>query len=187
MTMKRAVILTFVVAFALVGAMAASGGDYTYVGVKSCKMCHNKADTGAQFKVWSESAHAKAFASLATPESKAKAKEMGIDDPQKDPKCLKCHVTGYAVASDSTQKVVMEDGVTCESCHGPGSGYKSMKVMKAITAGETKPETVGLIMPDEKTCLGCHVAEGNPFHKEFKYDEYVKKIAHPDPTIKKSK
>jgi hypothetical protein len=155
---------------------------YTYVGVKTCKMCHSKEATGDQYKVWAGTAHAKAFEALASDESKAAAKKLGIDDPQKADACLKCHVTAFPVMGDlENQKITLEEGISCESCHGPGSGYKGLKVMKDLYAGTIKPESVGLNVVDEKTCLKCHVAEGNPFHKEFKYDEYLKKIVHPIP------
>jgi cytochrome c554/c'-like protein len=185
--LKKALILTLAVGFVALGAVArAADAPHTYVGVKNCKMCHNKAETGKQFEVWAASAHAKAYESLASPEAKAKAKEMGIEDPQKDAKCLNCHVANVAALNDTTQKLTAGEGVSCEACHGAGSAYKSKKVMEGIVAGTVTPASVGLIKPTEETCKGCHKAEGNPFHKEFKFEEYMKKIAHPDPTIKKS-
>lgn len=187
MSWKKAFILTVVVGFAALGvaARAADTPHNTYVGVKNCKMCHNKVETGKQFEVWSQTAHAKAFESLASPEAKAKAKELGIADPQKDAKCLNCHVASVEALADTTQKLTAGEGVSCEACHGPGSGYKTKKVMDAIAAGTTPAASVGLIIPNEATCKNCHKPEGNPFYKEFKFDEYVKKIAHPDPMLKK--
>jgi hypothetical protein len=161
----------------------AAKATYTYKGVKNCKMCHSNPKTGSQYGVWEKTPHANAYASLATDEAKAKAKELGIDDPQKSDKCLKCHVTAYPVMKDlANEKITLEEGVSCESCHGPGSGYSSIKVMKATYEGTMKPESVGLnAKPDEKTCLHCHVPEGNPFYKEFKFADFYKKIAHPIP------
>lgn len=186
MTFKKGLILTLVVVFGAAWVGVGMAGDFTYVGSKTCKMCHNKADTGKQWEIWSTSAHAKAYEVLASPEAKAKAKELGIEDPQKDPKCVTCHVTNFAAASDTTQKITLEEGVSCEACHGAGSGYKTKKVKEAIVAGTTDPASVGLVnKPDEKVCLTCHKAEGNPFHKEFKFEEAVKKIAHPNPANKK--
>jgi Cytochrome c554 and c-prime len=186
MTWKKALILTLTVGFVAMGAIAhAADPPHTYVGVKNCKMCHNKAETGKQFDVWAATAHAKAYESLASPEAKAKAKELGIADPQKDEKCLSCHVTSVAALKDTTAKVTAAEGVSCEACHGPGSAYKTKKVMDGIVAGTIDPASVGLIKPTEATCKNCHKPEGNPFYKEFKFEEYKKKIAHPDPTIKK--
>ena len=184
---KKTLILTMVVGFVALGAVArAADSPPTYVGVKNCKMCHNKAETGKQFEIWSSTAHAKAYESLASPEAKAKAKELGIEDPQKDAKCLGCHVANVAALDDTTQKLTAHEGVSCEACHGAGSAYKTKKVMEGVTAGTIDRASVGLIKPTEETCKGCHKAEGNPFYKEFKFEEYMKKIAHPDPTIKKS-
>ena len=186
MTSKKTLIVALVGVFLALSFMAVSAQEaakaYTYMSIKNCKMCHSKDATGNQFALWEKSTHATAYASLASPESKAKAKELGIDDPQKSEKCLSCHATAFAVMKDlANQKITLEEGVSCESCHGPGSGYAPMKVMKDVYAGTVKPESVGLLNPDEKLCVTCHKAEGNPFHKEFKYAEYVKKIAHPIP------
>ena len=184
--MKKTVILGFVLVFALGGVLLSSADEakeeYTYVGVKNCKMCHNKEATGAQYTVWEKSAHANAYTVLASDESKAAAKKLGIDDPQKSDKCLPCHATAYPVmAKVADMKITMEEGVSCESCHGPGSGYKSLKTMKGLYDGSIEPASVGLWTPDEKVCVTCHKKEGNPNFKEFVYDEYVKKIAHPIP------
>lgn len=43
-------------------------------------------------------------------------------------------------------------GVQCEACHGSGSEYKSMKIMKDHEASLA----AGLIVPDEATCKSCH-------------------------------
>jgi hypothetical protein len=56
---------------------------------------------------------------------------------------LGCHATGASAELP---------GVQCEACHGPGSEYKSMKVMKDREASIA----AGLIVPDEATCRGCH-------------------------------
>lgn len=152
-----------------------------YVGVAMCKACHNTTKSGKQFSIWQESAHAKAYETLASDEAKAIAKKMGIEDPQKSEKCLQCHTTGFGVdAKLKGPKLTLEEGVSCEACHGPGSNYRSMRVMKELWAGKVKPESVGLVMPDEKTCTGCH-NEKSPTFKGFKYEEMVKKIAHPVP------
>ncbi len=148
------------------------------VGAAKCKMCHNSAAKGAQFKVWSESKHAKAFATLATDEAKKIAKEKGIADPQKDAKCLKCHETGYgkpAALFEATFKP--EDGVQCEACHGAGKDYMAMAVMKDLRAKKKEPASVGLVLPTEKECVACHNSE-SPTFKSFDFKEAVAKIAH---------
>lgn len=160
----------------------ASAEDAAYTGATKCKMCHKKPEEGEQFKIWSESKHAKAFETLATEAAKAEAAKHGIADAQKAPECLKCHATAFHVMADlANQKITMEEGVSCESCHGAGGNYFKKATMEGIAAGTIEAASVGLVHPDESTCKTCHTPEGNSFYKEFKFAERVKEIAHPIP------
>ncbi|NUO79968.1 cytochrome C554, partial [candidate division KSB1 bacterium] len=115
------------------------------------------------------------------PAAKEIAQKKGIADPQKDQACLKCHDTAAGVAAAQLAPTFKAgEGVGCESCHGAGSEYKTMSVMKDIDAGKVKGETVGLVKGDEKLCVKCHNSE-SPTFKGFNYAEYSKKIAHPTP------
>jgi len=182
----RKIVAITVAMMLLVGASmaqtpAAKAPVFKYVGAAKCKMCHMAAATGAAGKVWADSKHSKAFADLASPAALEIAKKKSIADPQKSDACLKCHVTGFTAAADLKMPTwKAEDGVTCESCHGPGSEFAPIAVMKAIKAGTTKPETVGLLKADEKTCVKCHNAE-SPTSKEFKFAEMYAKIKHEAP------
>jgi hypothetical protein len=154
-----------------------------YIGVEACGKCHKRESTGNQLGQWQQTKHAQAYATLASEEAKKIAKEKGIADPQKDGKCLKCHVTAYGVdpsliVADKEGKpgVRLEDGVGCESCHGAGSLYKSRKIMKDRQASLAN----GLVIPDEKTCTTCHNEE-SPNYQEFKFEEMVEKVKHPNP------
>jgi len=168
----------------LVNGFAQEASKFNYVGVKKCKMCHKGEKKGKIFEKWQEQGHAKAFATLATEESKAIAKKMGIkEEPQQAKECLVCHVTAYKAAAAQKEALTMEEGVSCEACHGPGSKYKSLKVMKGITAGTMKGADYGLIEPDKKVCVTCH-NEKSPTYKPFKFEEATKKIAHPMPAKK---
>ncbi len=114
---------------------------------------------------------------LASEESKAIGKEMGIEDPQKADECLKCHLTGHGEAAEAFgPKYTPDEGVGCEACHGPGSLYKKRKVMKDQAASLK----VGLKIPDEKVCKECHNEE-SPKYEGFDFEEMVKKIAHAKP------
>lgn len=137
-----------------------------YIGAAKCKMCHNKAEKGEQFNKWSNSPHAKAMASLK-------------GDEAKNPKCLKCHSTAAGVDQALIATITVAEGVSCESCHGPGSLYKVATVMKDQKQSIAK----GLILPEEKVCKKCHNEE-SPHYKGFNYKEYVAKISHDDPTTK---
>ncbi len=159
----------------------------TFVGVSKCKTCHKSVKQGEQYVIWGESAHAKAYETLATDKAIAFGKERGIENPQTAGECLKCHVTAYGVdAKYLGKKYKIEDGIGCESCHGAGGDYTSSKTMKAITRGEIEAASVGLTMPDEKVCLGCHNEE-SPAFKEFIFEERVAQIAHPLPPERRAK
>jgi hypothetical protein len=160
---------------------AADAPAHELVGVKKCKTCHKKEEDGNQFGKWEASAHAKAFETLATPKALEIGKGKGIDNPQTAAECLECHVTAFPVMADIVnQKITMEEGVSCESCHGAGGDYYKKSVMEAIAAGETEPASVGLVLPKEDTCTKCH-NDKSPTFEGFKFDEMAKKIAHPKP------
>ena len=154
-----------------------------YIGAEACGKCHKRDSTGNQLGKWQEGKHSKAFATLASPEAMKIAKEKGIADPQKDAKCVKCHVTAHGAdpslietPAEGKTGFQMADGVQCEACHGPGSLYKSRKIMKV----RADAVAAGLVIPDEKTCTGCHNDE-SPTYKGFVFAEMAKKIAHPNP------
>lgn len=156
-----------------------SQAKYKYIGVEKCaKICHKGKKKGSQLEIWQSKKHSKAYADLATDQAKNIAEKLGIKgDSQKSEKCLSCHTTGYGLdKSYFTDNFKIEEGITCEACHGPGSVYKRLSIMK----DNEKFLANGGIIPDEKVCIKCH-NEKNPTYKEFKFDEMVKKIAHPAP------
>jgi RecJ-like exonuclease len=133
--MKRAVVAGgMVIAVAALGAVFANA-DGTYVGAEKCKMCHK-----VEYNSWSETKHAQA-----TADAKASTKLKF------EAACLTCHATNKDEAMA---------GVQCEACHGPGSEYKSISVMK----DKEKAIAAGLILPTQETCNRCH--DGNDHHKK---------------------
>lgn len=173
---RKVLALVFVLGFLAGTNLTAQ--DYEYIGSMKCKMCHNKSTKGEQYNVWAKGPHANAMKSLSSEKSMAYAKEHGIADPTTDPKCINCHSTFGSVDKNLHAGIKITEGVSCESCHGPGSVYKSMTIMKS----REKALANGLVIPDEKVCMTCHKKEGNPFYKPFNFAEAVKKIAHDDPT-----
>jgi len=151
---------------------------HKYIGAGKCKMCHASDAKGNQYKVWSESKHAKAYADLASDAAKMTAEKAGLKtDPQKSPECLKCHVTAFGENDGSKEESFnIADGVGCETCHGAGSDYKGLSVMK----DKQKSTEAGLIIPTKETCVKCHNSE-SPNFTGFDYDSYYKKIAHTNP------
>jgi nitrate/TMAO reductase-like tetraheme cytochrome c subunit len=118
--------------------MTSRSADPHYLGQKFCRACHNISDDN-RYHLWLNSKHAKAYEAL---EGAEKA----------NPECLGCHTTGYGeVISDKATRKDLR-GVQCEACHGPGSQYKSMKVMKDPKLARE----AGLWEVTREICLRCH-------------------------------
>lgn len=148
--------------------------EFSYVGAGKCKICHKTEKQGKQFPIWEESQHSKSFAALSSAEASAKAQEMGVENPAESPKCLKCHAPLFEKAAE-----FKEEGIACEICHGPGSAYKKLSIMK------NKEESVknGLILYDsteaiKAQCSRCHE---NAHNKPFDFAPAWEKIKHPVP------
>jgi len=154
----------FFCSIASVQNVSRPGGDFKYIGADKCKFCHNKEATGAQYTKWAASKHAQAMKSLNAEEAK-------------NPKCIKCHSTYGSVDESLIATLTLEEGVSCESCHGPGNVYKSFSIMNDRATALTN----GLILPDEDLCKKCHNAE-SPNFKGFDYPTYLAMIRHPNPS-----
>lgn len=163
---------------------AAAKVQHSYVGVKACGMCHKSEKQGEQLKIWEGSLHSKAYETLKSEQAAAIAKEKGLESPAyESAECLKCHVTEFGVKADLLEaKYVSNMGVQCESCHGAGSDYKKMSIMKDPKAA-IENGLNALSVEDgsaKKLCVTCHNEE-SPTFKEFKFAEMWPKIAHPIP------
>ncbi len=156
--------LMLLLGLAILVSSVAMAQNFKYIGATKCKMCHNKPDKGEQYAKWEAGPHAHAMESLK-------------GDEKNDPKCLKCHSTAARVDKSLVATIKVEEGVSCESCHGPGSVYKSAAIMKNQKLALSK----GMILPTEEVCIQCHNSE-SPTFKGFNYKEYTAKIAHDDPT-----
>ena len=191
--MKYFMIFTLIIALIGLGLMVTASEEKKaeYIGVSKCKMCHSKVKMGgAEYFQWEKGHHSKAFEILASEESKKAASELGIADPQADPKCLKCHVTDPS----SQDAKMLSEGVSCERCHGAGSLYKSAGIMKnheeAVAnglkplKGKTEEET---LKNTKELCLECHGMQHkdeNPLAKEFNFEEAWPKVKHDETTLK---
>jgi hypothetical protein len=165
----------------------------TYVGTTTCKMCHNKPAEGAQFTQWMNTKHAKAMETLKSDAAKAVSDKLGLKvAPAENPDCLRCHVTGYDKATKKApEKIKMEEGVGCESCHGPASDHFAL-AKKNMTDKSVDPKTGIIVKPDEKSCTQCHNPESPTWNPEqyttadgkkvgFDFKQAYEKIKHPNP------
>jgi YVTN family beta-propeller protein len=158
-----------------------SSSDRYYLGEAACRRCHYGTGKNDPHSRWYLSKHAESYAVLAQPESVEIARLSGIDvDPLQSPVCLKCHTT----ASDTEawrrdEGFHLEDGIQCESCHGPGSEYAAAEIM-------AKPDAAmraGLLMPSEEDCRVCHLEKSSHTSvlkiQPYDYLEFLEAILHP--------
>lgn len=124
----------------------------TYTGTKKCASCHFD-----QYLKWKKSNHSKAF-------------DMLTEKYQKDENCLKCHTTGHGEPSgfkDFTTTPALA-GISCESCHGPGSKHDEISTMYKNVA-KLNPEQEAAVrgsiwkMLPNNVCVECHNEQA---HKE---------------------
>jgi hypothetical protein len=155
-------------------AILAVGQEHSYVGAEKCRVCHRSESQGRQYPIWESTRHSKSLEALGTTQAAEAAKSMGVDNPAEAPECLKCHAPLAEKAPE-----LKAEGVSCEVCHGPGSDYKKLSVMKDKDAAVKN----GLVLygsPEaiKAHCLKCH---GNPHGVPFDFAVAWTKIKHPIP------
>jgi hypothetical protein len=167
--MMKKVLLISIVGIFLISIISLFSQEFTYVGAGKCKICHKSEKQGKQFLLWEEGKHSKSFAPLITEEVKS-----NVPDAPQNPECLKCHAPLFEKAAE-----FKEEGVTCEVCHGPGSVYKKLSIMKspeeAVKNGLILYESAESI---KKRCLTCH---DMAHEKPFDFEAAWAKVKHPIP------
>ena len=68
-------------------------------------------------------------------------------------KCKVCHKVQFASWAE-TAHARRKPPLDCEGCHGPGSEYKSLTIMK----DPEKAKAAGLVIPTAKFCASCHTS-----------------------------
>jgi hypothetical protein len=174
--------ISVIVFFVTIGgsSLAQDKSSSKYVGVKTCSPCHRTDKQGMQFDIWKKSKHSEAYQVLLTEAATEVAKKNGLTAPAAEsPECLSCHTITETKMVEKSFDV--KDGVQCESCHGAGSAYKSITIMKdpvkAVAAGMREFKDDAAI---EKFCITCH-NEKSPTYKGFNFKEMWGKIKHPVP------
>jgi len=166
--MKK-VLVIIIVGIVIIFIASLFSQEFTNVGAGKCKICHKTEKQGKQFLIWEEGKHSKSFTALTSEEVKVK-----VPDAPENPKCLKCHSPLHEKAPE-----LKEEGVTCEVCHGPGSAYKKLSIMKnreeSVNNGLIVYETTEAI---KTQCLTCHE---NAHDKPFDFAAAWEIIKHPVP------
>jgi len=154
----------------------ASGKKPAYTGAAACNECH-----AAEYKTWTGSRHGRAFVMLQTAMARKIAADpdayAGIPGAKMVKECSPCHAPGMEIPKAERGSFHPEDGVQCETCHGPGGHYANEDTMK----DPGRRADAGLRKPTQERCLECH--KERPSHAilgkgPFEFEKYFAKIQH---------
>lgn len=147
----------------------ASAEEDQYMGVATCASsnCHGAAaprkSTNVlqnEFSTWHKyGKHSKAWSVLLKDDAQKIGTHLGIEKPEEDPLCLKCHATYLPDETKRGAKFTYEDGVTCESCHGAAGGWITSHTKSGITHEENIQNgltNLSDLTIRTKLCLSCH-------------------------------
>jgi len=106
--------------------------------------------------------HRKAYQVLFNAKSKKIARLLRLSSaPHQTPACLACHALSVPRAAQAIP-LDMEEGISCEGCHGPSGGW----IAGHAEEGWTHRQSVAAGMVDlqalptrARTCLGCHLGD----------------------------
>lgn len=157
--------------------------QYTTLGPASCggdkSGCH-----ASEFKNQIDK-HKNSLDDMSSDDAKKYANIPGADGAsilKGTSKCMSCHGTAITAKGDAE----VEDGVSCESCHGPGSGYRDLHSQKGNYENAVKAGMRDLRKLDVRamTCVRCHLttdqnlaAAGHPSGLKFNYVSNIKSVA----------
>jgi hypothetical protein len=134
-----------------------------------------------EYTIWiSQDKHARAFSVLQNNVSERIGRILNIEPPSKALKCLVCHAL-YVSPTQQAHTFELGDGVSCENCHGPASGWlgphttRDWPHEKSVQLGMY--DTRNLEKRSEK-CLTCHLGTAEKF-----VDHEMIAAGHPDLTF----
>lgn len=153
---------------------AATPTEPRHEGVATCASttCHGAARPLAgssvlqnEYVTWSEfDPHAAAFRTLQNERSATIARRLKLGPAERAPACLACHseVVPAAVRGARFQQ---DDGIGCEACHGPASGWLATHDDGTSDSHEQslRAGLRALNQPAERgaLCVACHLGSGD--------------------------
>jgi hypothetical protein len=167
-------------------AQPAATGTRAFTGPGSCAAaaCHGAIRPVAgsrilqtEYTTWiAQDRHARAAEVLSNPVSVRMARILGLPAANTAAKCLACHTLAAPQAQQA--RTFVSEGVSCEACHGPASGWLGPHTTK----GWTHAQSVQAGMTDTKdlvkrtdVCLSCHLGTADKF-----VDHEMIAAGHPD-------
>jgi Cytochrome c554 and c-prime len=168
------------------GAAASSGaGKYTGPGSCASTACHGAITPQNinevlqnEYSIWIvQDKHARAYNALTGAIGERMAGILGVGKAEAAPKCLACHALNPP-AELRSRTFDMSEGVSCESCHGPASGWlgphteRNWTHAQSVAAGMV--DTRDVVKRTQK-CLSCHLGSEEKF-----VDHEMIAAGHPD-------
>ncbi len=172
----------------LPAVLSAQNEPIKYIGPGSCAAtsCHGSVKPIAgsrvlqnEYSTWIiKDKHSRAYQALMgdVGERMARILKLGAK-AEEAPKCLACHAL-YTTPEQRGRAFEIAEGVSCENCHGPASGWlgphttRSWAHEKSVALG--MHDTRDVIHRTEK-CLECHLGTKNKF-----VDHEMIAAGHPD-------
>ena len=169
-------------------AASAGGQPIKYIGPGSCAAtsCHGsvKPVPGSrilqnEYSTWIlKDKHSRAYQALTGDVGERMARILKLGSKAEDaPKCLACHAL-YTTPEQRGRPFEISEGVSCENCHGPASGWlgphttRDWPHEKSLALGMF--DTRSVIHRTEK-CLQCHLGTPEKF-----VDHEMIAAGHPD-------
>ena len=169
-------------------AADASGEPVKYIGPGSCAAtsCHGSVKPVAgsrilqnEYSTWIvKDKHSRAYQALTSDIGERIARILKLNAKAEEaPKCLACHAL-YTTPEQRGRPFELSEGVSCENCHGPASGWlgphttRDWPHEKSVAVGMRDVRDV--IHRTEK-CLECHLGT-----KEKFVDHEMIAAGHPD-------
>jgi Cytochrome c554 and c-prime len=165
-------------------AALVDGGNYVGPGSCSAVACHGavRSVPGArilqtEYSTWiSQDRHARATEILANSVSLRMGRILGIGNPQQAQKCLACHALD--VPATVRGRNFATEGVSCEACHGPATGWLGYHVTREAKHDESVKrgmyDTKDVVKRTDR-CLTCHLGTSEKF-----VDHEMIAAGHPD-------
>ena len=163
---------------------AADAGNFTGPGSCSAVACHGSIRPVAgsrilqtEYSTWvSQDRHARATDVLSNAVSVRMGRILGIGRPDQAQKCLACHSLDAPEAQRARNFTT--EGVSCEACHGPATGWLGYHVTKDAKHDESVRrgmyDTKDLVKRTDK-CLTCHLGTSEKW-----VDHEMIAAGHPD-------
>ena len=171
------------------GAPAEDVGQYSGPGSCSATSCHgsirpreNSRILQTEYSTWVvKDRHSRAYLALTGEVGERMASLLKLNTKAEDaPKCLVCHSL-YAPESKRARTFELNEGVSCENCHGPAGGWLGGHT----TRDWPHEKSVQLGMYDTRSlekrtakCLTCHLGTADKF-----VDHEMIAAGHPDLTF----